>query len=113
MFVHKFSVTVCLLELRPFCAKLCRGEIRDTVCMQNTVPVSAEEHGTARHACERCVHFPGVLDAFRIVAKRDYYFHYVRPSDYLSVRTGDLCSRWADFREIFDWNFLLKFVDII
>jgi len=48
--------------------------------MQNTVLVSAEEHGTTRHVCEGCVHFPSVLDAFRNVAKGEYYFHYVRPS---------------------------------
>jgi len=85
-----------------------QGEIEPTVCMQNKVPVSAAEHGTTRHVCGDCVHFPSVLDAFRNVAKSDYYFHYVRPSDCLSVCLSIRTENSAHVGQIFVKFFKLE-----
>ena len=54
MFVHKFSITFCLLELRLFCAKLCR-EKSDTQCACRTLCQSVLRNTEQLDTCVKVV----------------------------------------------------------
>ena len=117
MFVQKFSVTLCLLQLRPFCAKLCR-EQSDTQRVCRTLCQSVLRNTEQLDTCVEvvCTFLASwtLSETLRratiisILSVRPTVCPSVSPSALkTSAHVGEI------FVNFFNWKFLVKFADII